>query len=239
MSNKSRFLLDSPLAEPGEYRLNRLESHHAVNVLRHRAGDVVVVFDGTGAYADAVIEDANKNGVRVSVAEIFTEERLPLHLTIATAMPKGKRWQVLVEKCTELGVDRIIPLLSERSVVKGEGDVHKWRRWAVEAAKQSRRAQIPEVIEPLRLDETLVTAKSEAALLFIADPQGETPQTYRSVLKDVSRAMVIIGPEGGLSERELDLCRKFGAKTVCLSPFTLRIETAAATVCALVREVFL
>ena len=234
-----RFLLDDPMTGPGEYLLNRQESHHAVNVLRLRTDDVVIVFDGRGNSAEAVVLAAHRDGMRVRVDGVRTEEHLPLRLTIATAIPKGKRWQTLVEKCTELGVDRIIPILSERSVVKGEGDADKWRRWAVEAAKQSRRAWIPEVSEPMALAAILPLARNDKAMLLIADPGGESPAAYRGMLEHLFEVIVLIGPEGGFTDMEAEDCVRHGARTIRLSPFTLRIETAAAAVCALVREIIL
>lgn len=234
-----RFLLDEPLTRPGEYTLNRQESHHAINVLRHKQGDAVVVFDGDGNYAEAVIVAADRNAVRVAVDGVFSERHLPLKLTIATAIPKGKRWQTLVEKCTELGVDRIVPILSDRSVAKGEGDAGKWRRWVVEAAKQSRRARLPEIVEPVPAAEVPAMARNGNAMLLIADPAGESPRVYRDMLGHVMEVIVLVGPEGGFSQTELDAFRRAGAGTICLSPFTLRIETAAAVVCAIIREVLM
>lgn len=234
-----RFLLESPLAGPGEYDLGREESHHAATVLRLRQDDAVIVFDGRGGHAEGVVVQAGKGGVRVRVDEVRRDERRPPHLTIATALPKGKRWQVLVEKCTELGVDRIIPLISERSVVKGEGDADKWRRWVVEAAKQSRRTWMPEVLEPLRLMDIPALAKSEDAVLLVADRDGEPPTHYRPQLEKAGRIVTMVGPEGGFSDEELVYCRNHGALGIVLSPFVLRIETAAAAVCAMIREITL
>ena len=237
--SQPRFLLDDPLAAPGEYDLNRQESHHAANVMRLRENDVVIVFDGVGHRAEAVVVRVARDAVRVRVDAIHSEEHPPLSLTIATALPKGKRWQALVEKCTELGVDRIIPVLSERSVVKGEGDPEKWRRWAVEAAKQSRRSWIPEICEPMRLMDMPELAAEEQSLLLIADRDGEPPSGYREEILQARSVIAMIGPEGGYSEDELEYCRGKGVRAICLSPFVLRIETAAATMCAIVREMLL
>lgn len=239
MFNPSRFLLDHPLTRPGEYTLNRQESHHAVGVLRHKEGDAVIVFDGDGNYAEAIILAADRHAVRVAVDGVHAEKHLPLKLTIATAIPKGKRWQILVEKCTELGVDRIIPMLTERSVAKGEGDVGKWRRWVVEAAKQSRRARLPEIDEPMGLADISALARNDKAVLLIADPKGESPQAYRDMLGHVFEAIVMVGPEGGFTDAEVENLRRLGARTICLSPFILRVETAAAVVCAIIREVLM
>lgn len=236
MSRQNRFLLTSPLSVPGEYVLDPLDSHHAVNVLRLRAGNVVVVFDGIGNYADAAIVLADKKGVRVSVGEILTEPRLPLELTIATAVPKGKRWQVLVEKCTELGVDRLVPLLTDRSVVRAEGDPEKWRRWVIEAAKQCRRAFLPEVTHPLRLDEVLAQIRTGGGCLLHCDPLGDGPAVIREWLVGAKKALVLIGPEGGFSEAELAACQAAGSRAIKLSNFILRVETAAPAACLLIRE---
>ncbi len=234
-----RFLLDAPLTAPGEYVLGREESHHAATVMRLRQDDAVIVFDGMGNRAEAVIVQADRNAVRVRVDAVDAEKRGLPHLTIATGIPKGKRWQVLLEKCTELGVDRIIPLLSERSVVKGEGDPEKWRRWVVEAAKQSRRAWLPEIWEPTRLMDIPPLAVKESAALLVADRDGEPPTQYRPQLESAGRVVAMVGPEGGFSDEELVYCRNHGALAVVLSPFVLRIETAAATVCAVIREMSL
>ncbi len=239
MPGHARFLLDESLDGPGEYVLERQESHHAVNVLRHREGDAIAVFDGLGNYAEAVIVVADRNAVRVRVDEVGTEPHLPLMLTIATGIPKGKRWQILIEKCTELGVDRIIPMLSERSVAKGEGDVKKWRRWVVEAAKQSRRSWLPEVTEPLEFAEILDLAGRDGVVLLLADAKGESPRVFRDILRNARQAVVLIGPEGGFSPREIGECLGRGAKAISLSHFTLRVETAAGMVCGMLRDILL
>lgn len=231
-----RFLLEQELTGPGDYTLVPEDSRHAAMALRMTAGDVLVVFDGRGRYADAVVTGTDKTGVTVRVDGVYNEEHIPLRLTIATAIPKGKRWQMLVEKCTELGVDRIIPIVSERSVSRGEGDAGKWRRWAIEAAKQSRRAWIPEVMEPVGLMDVPAFAKDRQAMLLVADPAGESPAAYRGIMEHVRELVALIGPEGGFSREELEECKRAGARTICLSPFNLRVETAAGALCAIVRE---
>lgn len=232
-----RFLLEQPLSGPGIYRLGVQESHHAARVMRVRPGDAVVVFDGEGNYAEATVESVEKDAVAVRVDGVRSEAHLPLHLTIATAIPKGKRWQTLVEKCTELGADCIWPLLTRRSVAKGEGDAERWRRWIIEAAKQSRRAWLPEIWNPLPLPEAVSLARNQNVLLFYADPVGESPTVYAEMLPHALQVVALIGPEGGFADEELELIRREGGKPVRLSPFILRVETAAATMCAIIREV--
>ena len=236
MAEVPRFLVDAPLTGSGEAVLCPEESRHAATVLRLRCGDGVVVFDGLGHYALGRIGDAARGCVRVSVDEVITEPRNDIHITIATAIPKGKRWQMLVEKCTELGVDRLIPMLSKRSVVKGEGNAERWRRWAIEAAKQCRRAYIPEILEPVELENVLAMAQRDNDLPLVADPEGEPPRTYLDAIKSSGRVMVLVGPEGGFSEEEAVSFKNADVHGISLSLFILRVETAAATACALIRD---
>ncbi len=234
-----RFLLDAPLTGPGQFLLGREESHHALNALRVHRGDIVVVFDGLGRHAEALVVETGKAGLKVQVDSVLEVARLPNRLTLATAIPKGKRWQMLIEKCTELGVDRIIPIQTARGVAKGEGDPAKWRRWIGEAAKQSRRAWLPEIGEPRSFRDLPAMAGSAGALLLLADPEGESPGTYREIIRGAPEAVVLVGPEGGFTPEEEEFCRDMGARGICLSPFVLRVETAAAAGCAIVRDLWL
>lgn len=234
-----RFMIEGALLGPGMYELGPQEARHAIQVLRSRMGEWVIVFDGKGHSAEAEIVEIAKNRVVVRADGVNTEEHLPLKLTIATAIPKGKRWQILVEKCTELGVDRIVPLLTERSVSKGEGDSGKWKRWVIEAAKQSRRAWIPDIVEPVAFSSVLDLAREERAMLLAADSGGSHPHEFQDFFKRVPGVIVMVGPEGGFTEEELDECQEAGGKTIRLSPFVLRVETAAASVCAIIREMLL
>lgn len=237
MTKYPRFLLEKPLFAPGEYNLSVQESHHAAHVLRLGPGDAVIVFDGGGNFADAVIVSVERDAVRVRVDAVERESHLPLFLTIAACIPKGKRWQALVEKCTELGVDRIVPLLCERSVAKGEGDPGKWRRWAVEAAKQSRRSRVPDVLEPTSLPGALAMAKRDNVFLLLADQGGGNPRRHLERLRHVLHVMAIVGPEGGLTDGEKNLVVRHGGHAVSLSPFVLRVETAAAAICVILRDI--
>ncbi|MDR3210675.1 MAG: 16S rRNA (uracil(1498)-N(3))-methyltransferase [Planctomycetota bacterium] len=236
MSELPRFIVDGLLTGPGEYRLPPEEARHALRSLRLHNGDPLVVFDGAGNYANAIIASEDPGDLRVQVAEVKEELRRPVSISIATGIPKGKRWQILVEKCTELGVDRLYPTLTSRSVVRGEGDPGHWRRWAVEAAKQCRRASLPEILPPRELTPILAEAKEENFMLFLADPEGESPRSYQKEIMVAGRVLVFIGPEGGYSEEEIAFCLTNGVKKICLAPYVLRVETAAAAACTLIHD---
>ncbi|MDR1519757.1 MAG: 16S rRNA (uracil(1498)-N(3))-methyltransferase [Planctomycetota bacterium] len=227
MSRPPRFFLASPLGSRGEYVLDDNESRHAVQVLRLREGDAASVFDGRGAHAAGVVVKADGKRVRLRLEAPEREPAPTPRLGLAVAIPKGGRWQNLVEKATELGADRLIPILAERSVSRGEGDPARWRRWSIEAAKQCLRSRLPEISRPLPLAELLEREGGRGYPLFLADSGGEAPMRLRKRLIGAADLLFLVGPEGGFTSAEAESLRQAGAAAVRLSPFVLRIETAA------------
>ena len=236
MSRLPRFYIGRPLTAAGEYILDADESRHAVGVLRLRAGDRVDVFDGCGVSAGAVILEASAAGTRLRTGELETQPPPPFRAGVAAAIPKGKRWQLLVEKCTELGADRIVPLLSERSVAKGEGNAARWRRWSLEAAKQCLRSRLPEVSEPIAFSDLLNRERNRGVALLLADREGEAPALLAGRVAGAAEALFLIGPEGGFTDAETAAARSAGASPFRLSPFILRVETAAMAAIAMIRS---
>ncbi|MDR2391694.1 MAG: 16S rRNA (uracil(1498)-N(3))-methyltransferase [Planctomycetota bacterium] len=234
MFHPPRFYIGRPLTAAGEYTLDAEESRHAAGVLRLRAGDRVEVFDGLGVSARAVILEAAAE-MRLRTGEPEPQPPPLPRVGVATAIPKGKRWRVLVEKCTELGVDRIVPLLSERSVARGEGDVSRWRRWSIEASKQCFRSHLPEISAPMAFFDFLENGISRDTVLILADRGGETPAFLTGRIAGGSEAFFLIGPEGGFIDAETAAARSAGASVVRLSPFRLRVETAAMAAVAMIR----
>ena len=220
----------------GRYcRLDAEESGHCVRVLRHRAGDPVDVIDGLGTLYHCRLTQDNPKGAE---AEILSEEKdwgaHPYHLTIGCCPTKNNdRFEWFVEKATELGVDRIVPLIgehSERKVYKTD----RARRIALSATKQSLKARIPEITEPVSVKEFVShSERSEESLFLMAYCfEGETPRTS---IKDVLKASgarnitILIGPEGDFSPEEAQLALKSGYLPIHLGPSRLRTETAAVT----------
>lgn len=216
------FTPDAPdHARDGEVTLPDEEAHHARNVLRKRAGDEVELFDGRGGRADGVLETVERKRVVVRIfGEWIREPEPAVRLVIATALPKGDRARFLVEKATELGVDRLIPLHTTRSVVAPrETKLDRLRQTAVAACKQCGRNRLPEIDEPVDWPTFLSTKRPGP--LFVADPTGETvePPTDGDLA-------IAIGPEGGFTPDELDAARAAGAEFIGLGRHILRIETA-------------
>ncbi len=221
----------------GRYcRLDAEESGHCVRVLRHRAGDEVDVIDGRGAlYHCRLTQDSPKG----AEAEILSQQAdwgaHPYHLTIGCCPTKNNdRFEWFVEKATELGVDCIVPLIgehSERKVYKTERAL----RIALSATKQSLKARIPEIAEPLSVKEFIChSERSEESLRLIAycfEDETHPRQSIRQVL-DASGARditVLIGPEGDFSPEEASLALADGYIPVHLGASRLRTETAAVT----------
>ena len=220
----------------GRYcRLDAEESGHCVRVLRHRAGDAVDVIDGQGTLYHCRLTLDNPKGAE---AEILSEEAdwgaHPYHLTIGCCPTKNNdRFEWFVEKATELGVDRIVPLIgghSERKVYKTE----RAQRIALSATKQSLKARIPEIAEPVSVKDFLVMPGSDRASLKLIAYCFEE-ETLRTSIKaalnasDARDITILIGPEGDFSQEEAQLALKNGYIPIHLGNSRLRTETAAVT----------
>ncbi|MCQ2174676.1 MAG: 16S rRNA (uracil(1498)-N(3))-methyltransferase [Bacteroidales bacterium] len=209
------------------------ESVHMVRVLRHREGDVVNVIDGCGTLMECRLEDANPAGATaVVVCETPGWGSRPYRLTMAVSPTKNnERYEWFAEKATEVGVDRIVPVLTERSerrVFKTE----RIRKILVSAAKQSLKAAVPEISEALGIREFISAVPSSALKLIAYCFEGtERRISIRQALEesDASEIVVLIGPEGDFSPQEASDALAAGFIPVHLGPSRLRTETAALT----------
>jgi 16S rRNA (uracil1498-N3)-methyltransferase len=215
----------------GKLRLVADEARHLSRVCRFRVGDVVEVFDGKGGANRAQVARIDKDGVELTVAGAAMPERAaPLCLTLASAVPKGDRFDWLVEKATELGIERLIPIVTERSVVTPGGPkLDRMRREIVEASKQCGRNRLM-VLDPVSLWEQLVGSFADAVKL-LADPAGIPARQWP---KTTPGRMVVlaVGPEGGFTDQERQIADQMGWLAISLSVNTLRIETAGLAGCA-------
>lgn len=220
---------------PGLVQLLPEEARHAIRVLRLRTGDSVTLFDGSGAVADGIIEQASRGSVGVRVGQVQTEGfELRHHLTIAVAMAKAHRQGFLIEKCTELGVGAIWPILAGRSVTQpGEAAVEKWSRRAIEAAKQSDRAWVPFIAPVSPFPQAVARAgEFDLSLFCDMDPSVQAVVTVLGSAKSAARILAFVGPEGGWTEEEREQARMRKLTFVSLSPTILRAETAAVAMAA-------
>ncbi|CAA9404115.1 16S rRNA (uracil(1498)-N(3))-methyltransferase [uncultured Rubrobacteraceae bacterium] len=192
------------------------ESDHVLKVLRGRTGDTVEVVDGVGRLFVAELRGGGEASVLEELAAPEGAE-----ISLYQAVPKGGRMDLVVEKATEVGATRIVPLLTERGIVSPrEGKVRRWRRVAEAAARQSLRLGVPEVAEPVRFEDAASSAGEEGVLLHNAP--GLRP--VEAVVG--SSVSLFVGPEGGWSEGELRLAEEAGIAFGGLGPYRLRSETA-------------
>lgn len=223
-----RFYLNLPLS-PGPVELTGAEAHHLAQVCRLRVGDSVCLFNGDGHEYPGRVQTVHKKAVLIEITEVQTPPReLPFTLEVAAPLPKGDRAQFLIEKLTELGVTRFVPLECERSVVHpGEGKLEKLERYVIEASKQCRR-NVLMTIEPLTGWAGYLRRRTEQDIALFAHPGGEDWRWQDLQLQMVNGACrVAVGPEGGFTDTEAELAKALGWRMVSLGPRILRIETAA------------
>jgi 16S rRNA (uracil1498-N3)-methyltransferase len=203
------------------------DGHHLARVLRLRPGEVVTAADGQGAWRPYVVTALSADGVRLEArGGALFEPEPAFRLAVAFALTKADKPEFTVQKLTELGVDRILPVLAARSIARpnrAAAAVERWRRVALEAARQSRRAQLPEVAELAPLD---VLAGHPA--LIVAERGGGTPA--RLGPPPGGELLVVVGPEGGLTESEVNGLGPWAR--VGLGPHILRAETASLAAAA-------
>ena len=224
-----RFFHPAGFARP-DLSLDEAESHHAARVLRKQPGDPLELFDGRGQSALAEITRVKKDRVDVRVVELREPvvRFLPL-IRLAVAPPKGDRFRWLVEKATELGVDQLTPLLTERTVVEpGAGKLDKLQAAVVAACKQSGRDWVMEVVENTPLAKCLGcdSVSAPPRTVLIGDPHGELFQPEMLPIGS-GEMLLLIGPEGGWTDTELEAATEAGAKRVRIADQVLRTETAA------------
>lgn len=211
---------------------------HIYKVLRLEPGEKVSINDLEGKEYLGRIEEVNKNKVIVSLLEeLPVNNESPVNVYLYQGLPKSSKMDLIVQKATELGVKEITPIITERVVVKSElGEfkkVDRWNRIALEACKQCKRTLIPRINTPIEFEELI--SNLEAVDLVIVPYENETGFGIKNLIADIKKEVkniaIIIGPEGGFEEEEIERFKALGAYIVTLGPRILRTETAGF-VCA-------
>lgn len=229
------------------------ETRHLRDVLRLHTGDEIYVFDGAGHEFHCAVDIIAKDSTALRViSEVEpTRPESPLDLTLGIALLKGEKFELVIQKATELGLKRIVPLQTERADVRlrDNEDVQKklarWQRIALEAAKQTGRAFVTEVSAPLTLNSLLMLkdegrgSSSDVARLMFAERAGDSfREATKSFTEGPNEIFALVGPEGGWADEEIELARAKGWKIVTLGGRTLRAETAAIVVMSLLQHRF-
>jgi 16S rRNA (uracil1498-N3)-methyltransferase len=214
------------------------EDHqHVARVLRARAGDRLTLFDGAGTEVDAEVTRVGKHDLELALGacRAGSTTAAPVAITLLVAVPRGERMDLIVQKTTELGVARIVPLLTERSVARPEPARRaRWEKIAREAARQCGRADVPRVDEPVALG--LAVAAPDLPASRFALWETERGRSLRTALASPSSpTALLVGPEGGFAPQEIALAAAAGFVPVSLGPRILRVETAAIVSVALVQ----
>ena len=220
------------------------ESHHLLRVLRLTRGDEVYVFDGCGNEFKAAFIGVDGKCAAVEIIERLTDVvESPLPLTLALALMKGEKFDLVVQKATELGVHRVVPLVTEHADVKLKDEqagrrLERWQRISLEALKQSGRRRLVEITEPTTLTKFLAMEEAGAAIanLYFNERGGASLKDALAGVGEESAVTVFVGPEGGWGEQEFGLFERHGCVAVTLGRRILRAETAAIVAVALVQQ---
>lgn len=233
-----RFYIPPEECKAGPLMLAGREAHHALRVLRLRRGDRVTVLNGVGSQFICDVASYDRDKVQLAIVEEQTASRPPCQITLLQALPRAKIIESIIQKSTELGTARIVPLLTERVVTEvdekhAERKAEKWQQVAIEAIKQCGMPWLPQVQAPQTLSEFLARGEHfELPLLASLQPGAQHPRNYfrqfesRHHRKPKS-ACVWIGPEGDFTPEEVAAILATGAFPITLGSLVLRVETAA------------
>jgi 16S rRNA (uracil1498-N3)-methyltransferase len=229
----TRVYVETVLTPGAIVELPRETASHLAKVLRARSGDPLILFGGDGREYAGAVESTRGSRVTASVgdgAEVDRES--PLVITLVQCVPRGDRMDFIVQKATELGVTRIVPVLSQRSVVRldaaqAESKAAHWRAVVVNACEQCGRNRLPAIAAPVPLIEYLgssAMAAGSTAARFVLEPDLEVAAAPAEL---GTAAHIAVGPEGGFGDEELEAFRIAGFRKLWLGPRILRTETAA------------
>jgi 16S rRNA (uracil1498-N3)-methyltransferase len=236
----TRVYVDEKLSTGKAFNIEGSAANHIMRVLRLRDGDALTLFDGQGGEYGARITGFSKSSVQATVQEHRDVERESrLELTLAQGISRGERMDWVMQKATELGVARIVPVITERTVVKldekqGARKVEHWRGIVIAACEQSGRNRVPEVAAPCAFHEVL-RKDERAGRKLLLSPMGSLNARELAL---TGTATLLVGPEGGLSQDEQELAIDAGFEQVRMGPRVLRTETAAIAALTILQHDF-
>jgi 16S rRNA (uracil1498-N3)-methyltransferase len=229
-----RYFVEPHLFSDRDVTIVGEDVHHMVNVMRFRIGEEIVVCDGQGRVARARLAAFADKQVTAEITEFLADtSELPIRVTIGQSLPKGEKMEWILQKGTELGAFAFFPFSSERTIVKLDAKkeakkLERWRKIVKEAAEQSHRSVLPEVLPPVSWKQAVASAEQYTRCVIAYEK--EDGRTLHQVLEGLSAGdslLVLIGPEGGFSEEEVAQAEAAGIQSVTLGPRILRTETAS------------
>lgn len=235
----SRFFTDSALVdrEAGRLAITGDDVNHIKNVLRASAGDGIIVSDGSGSEYHARIESLEKDRITALITGIHRNTtEPPIDITLFQGIPKSDKMDTIIQKCVELGVSRIVPVITGRTVVRFDGlrdmenKTARWRRICLEASKQCNRGRLPVVGMPVKLEKAFEACAEYSLKLIPYENEAEASLRKHISSYDGGKICFFIGPEGGFDESEIKKAEQYGICPVTLGPRVLRTETAGSAV---------
>lgn len=236
--SRHRIFTPVPLAEHAELELAGSRAHYLANVLRARPGDSVTVFDGSGSECTAVVAELSRKRVLLDVGEASTPHtESTLDITLVQSVIRPERMDFCVQKATELGVSRLIPIITERTVIKlkperAEKRREHWHNIALSACEQSGRVRLPSILLPGSLGDAIELVHQNQTPLLVLDPWADAAPLHHQTAPAQQRIALCVGPEGGFTDGEIELLRNAGATPVTCGPRILRSETAGVVAVA-------
>ena len=234
----SRFFINTKDIFVDNINITGEDYNHIKKVLRLKCGENITLSDGTGNEYVAVIEEFGDGFAHTRIIETYKNlTEPPIKVTLYQGLPKSDKMDLIIQKSVELGINRIVPVITERTVVRldSEKDAAKkcerWNRISQEAAKQCNRGIIPKIEVPMSFKEALKQVEDKA--LSLIPYEKETKNSLRQIIEtvgNIDEISVFIGPEGGFTEQEIDEAIKNGLNSVTLGPRILRTETAGIAV---------
>ena len=217
------FVDDLPRKVGSTYEFDSDDAQHAIRVLRMSAGEVFMLSDGQGKWSKVKIFAVKKKSLEVEVMETGAQDPLEISFTVVQALPKGDRVKECIELLTEAGVDTIVPWSAQRSIGKAEKGVEKLHVTAREASKQSRRFFIPQVTDVANTSKVVeLIAQHDLILVFHESATNKVSEIVTRKYYESQNVMIIIGPEGGITNEELELFKSAGAKVALMGRPILR-----------------
>jgi len=238
----SRFFVSSDF-KGKEVFIDGVEAHHMINVKRFKLGDRVSLFNGNGIECFGKIIDIFVNGkssekkVRIGIEKVECANiEIATEITMAFSVPKGKRSEIVVQKCSELGVKNLVPIIAERSIIRSNFDnkLEKWQKITIEASKQCGRNCTTNILDVLKFNALgSLIGKHDLSIMFSLDSKSRRLKDVIKEYQNVNSVLCIIGPEGGFTQSEIKKGEEFGCNFAKLTSQVLRIETAVIAVASM------
>ena len=235
--NRLFYLDNTPIPESGSLVISGEETKH-IKVMRPETGSLINITDGRGTYAVCRVDAVGREEIAAHLVKRSVKHAYPVEITVAFALTKRGKWETIIEKCTEMGALRFIPLITARNAQFAKGQMkrrERIERIAVSAMKQSRRVYKPLVEDPVDVKNLFTRVNSEDKILLLSFGGSGTIDIDRGRYRNVT---IVMGPEGGFLDTEEELIREHDTELLSFGEYTLKTETAAIKAVSLVTHIY-